>query len=147
MRTSGIRGQTTLTSIFVLFLTTYPPSTLIFSILSTLTKSRHFGLATQYPPHLVNLVCERPLTLKECDKNVVPEPPYSRYDPSPTLLCNVYLLCLLIYYENLDIFSESYSRYHNEHYCQYCHIQVYSLIRFPTSIDVELSFLVKKTRS
>ena len=30
------------------------------------------------------------------------------------LLCNVYLLYLLIYYENLDIFSESYSRSHNE---------------------------------
>ena len=53
------RSQTTLTR-FWLFLTTYPPM-LTFSMVWTLTKSGHFW--TTYLPRLVNVVCERSLTV------------------------------------------------------------------------------------
>ena len=43
------------------FLTTFPPA-LTLSMVLTLTKSGHFW--TNYLPRLVNVVCERPPTLK-----------------------------------------------------------------------------------
>ena len=56
---NGLGSQTTWTS-FGLLLTTYTPL-LTISTLYTLTKSQHF--LTSYPPPLVNVVCECPLTL------------------------------------------------------------------------------------
>ena len=49
------RSQTTLTR-FWLFLTTYPP---VLTFQMGWTKNAHFW--TTYLPHLVNVVCERPL--------------------------------------------------------------------------------------
>ena len=47
------------------FLTTYPPA-LTFSMVWMLTKSGHFK--TTYLPHLVNVVCERPLLVNAVDE-------------------------------------------------------------------------------
>ena len=59
-------SQTTLTR-FWLFLATYPPA-LTLSMVWMLTKSEHFW--TTYLPCLVNVVCERPLTVnKPIQKN------------------------------------------------------------------------------
>ena len=56
----GGRSQTTLTR-FLAYLTTYPHK-LTFSMVWTLIKSEHF--CTTYLPCLVNVICERPLTLR-----------------------------------------------------------------------------------
>ena len=52
-------NQNTLTR-FWLFLTTYPPASIFYSVW-TLTKSGHFK--TTYLPYHVNVACERPLSM------------------------------------------------------------------------------------